>query len=58
MIGDPDSGRLAQESVLGASERGAGSASPDLVRLFGKRFLSVAELKEGEALRERLGEAV
>ena len=54
VIGDSYSVGLPKESLIGASERGAGSASPDLVRLFGKRFLSVAELKEGKSLREDL----
>lgn len=45
---------LPKESLMGQGERGAGQASPDLVRLFGKRSVRIDELKEGEALREDL----
>jgi putative DNA primase/helicase len=45
---------LPKESIMGQGERGAGQASPDLVRLFGKRSVRIDELKEGEALREDL----
>jgi putative DNA primase/helicase len=45
---------LPKETVLGQGERGAGQASPDIVRLFGKRFVRIDELKEGEAVREDL----
>ena len=45
---------LPKETILGQGERGAGQASPDLIRLFGKRVVCVDELKEGEALREDL----
>lgn len=45
---------LPKETILGQGERGAGQASPDIVRLFGKRFVRIDELKEGESLREDL----
>ena len=45
---------LPKETILGQGERGAGQASPDLIRLFGKRLVCVDELKEGESLREDL----
>jgi putative DNA primase/helicase len=45
---------LPKETILGRGERGAGQASPDIVRLFGKRFVRIDELKEDEALREDL----
>ncbi len=32
----------------------SGGASPDIVRLYGKRLLRVKELPEGEPLRENL----
>jgi putative DNA primase/helicase len=45
---------LSKETILGQGERGAGQASPDLVRLFAKRFVRIHEMKEGEVLREDL----
>ena len=45
---------LPKETILGQGERGAGQASPDLIRLFGKRCVRIDELKEGEPLREDL----
>lgn len=45
---------LPKETILGQGERGAGQASPDLIRLFGKRAVFVDEMKEGEPLREDL----
>lgn len=45
---------LPKETIMGTGERGAGQASPDLVRLFGKRFVRIDELKEGESVREDL----
>jgi putative DNA primase/helicase len=45
---------LPKETILGQGERGAGQASPDIVRLFGKRFVRIDELKDGESLREDL----
>lgn len=45
---------LPAESVAGSSERGSGQASPDLARLFGKRFLRVIELPPDKPLHEDL----
>ncbi len=45
---------LPKETLLGQGERGAGQASPDLVRLFGKRMVRIDELKENESVREDL----
>lgn len=45
---------LPKETILGQGERGAGQASPDLIRLFGKRIVCIDELKEAEPLREDL----
>lgn len=45
---------LPKETLLGLGERGAGQASPDLVRLYGKRFVRIDELKENEQVREDL----
>lgn len=45
---------LPAESITGTSERGGGQASPDLVRLFGARFLRIHELPEGKNLDEAL----
>jgi putative DNA primase/helicase len=45
---------LPAESIIGGAERGAGQASPDIVRLLGKRMLRVDELPEGQKLHEDL----
>jgi putative DNA primase/helicase len=39
---------LPAESITGAGGRNAGGASPDLIRLFGKRILRVSELPAGK----------
>ncbi|PJT24760.1 DNA primase [Ochrobactrum sp. 30A/1000/2015] len=44
---------LPSESFIGESNSG-GAASPDMARLYGRRFLRVKELPEGEDLRENL----
>lgn len=44
---------LPSTSIIGEGGS-SGSASPDLVRLYGKRLLRVKELPEGEDLRENL----
>lgn len=55
---------LPRESIVGASERAAGSASPDLVRLYGKKMVRILEVKGDAPLQEDLikrltgGEAV
>jgi putative DNA primase/helicase len=38
---------MPAESISGGAARNAGGASPDIVRLFGKRFLRVSELPPG-----------
>lgn len=45
---------LPRESIVGGSERGSGSASPDLVRLFGKRMVRILEVKADVPLQEDL----
>lgn len=44
---------LPSESFIGEGNSG-GAASPDMARLYGRRFLRVKELPEGEDLRENL----
>ncbi len=45
---------LPPESVMGSGDRSAGSASPDLARLFGKRMVRILEVKEGAPLQSDL----
>lgn len=45
---------LPAESISGQAQSAAGSASPDLARLPGVRFLRITELPQGEPLREAL----
>lgn len=45
---------LPAESITGQQQGAAGSASPDLARLPGVRFLRITELPQGEPLREAL----
>lgn len=45
---------LPRESIVGTSERSAGSASPDLVRLYGKRMVRILEVKADVPLQEDL----
>lgn len=45
---------LPRESIVGASERSAGGASPDLVRLYGKRMVRILEVKGDAPLQEDL----
>ncbi len=45
---------LPKETIMGTGERGAGQASPDVIRLFGKRLVRIDEIKENESLREDL----
>ena len=54
LIGDGFAVGLPRESIIGAGERGAGSASPDLVRLFGKRMVRILEVKGDVPLQEDL----
>ncbi len=44
---------LPSESFTGEG-KGGGAANPDMARLYGRRFLRVKELPEGEDLRENL----
>ncbi|MAY63984.1 MAG: DNA primase [Rhizobiales bacterium] len=44
---------LPATSFIGESNRG-GAASPDIARLYGRRFLRVKELPQGEDLKEEL----
>lgn len=44
---------LPAESFIGEG-KGGGAANPDMARLYGRRFLRVKELPEGEDLRENL----
>lgn len=45
---------LPRETIVGSGERGGGSASPDLVRLYGKRFVRILEVKGDVPLQEDL----
>jgi putative DNA primase/helicase len=45
---------LPPETLIGKSERNAGQASPDIMRLFGKRMLRVAEVPADRPLQESL----
>lgn len=45
---------LEAESIMGSDTKSGSAASPDLIRLFGKRFLRISELPEGEPLKEAL----
>lgn len=54
VLGDSFAIGLPPESIAGGGERGAGGASPDIARLFGKRMVRVLELPEGKPLHEDL----
>lgn len=43
---------LPRESIVGGTERGSGGASPDIARLFGKRFVRIIEVAGNQALQE------
>lgn len=45
---------LPTESIIGAGDRNAGGASPDLFRLFGKRMVRILEMPEGKPLQSEL----
>lgn len=45
---------LPRESIVGGSERAAGGASPDIVRLYTKRLVRITELKADVPLQEDL----
>ena len=52
VVGETQYVNLPKETIMGQGERGAGQASPDLIRLLWRRMLVVAELKDNEELRE------
>jgi putative DNA primase/helicase len=54
VLGKSLSVSLPKETFSGSGQRGAGQASPDIVRLNGKRAVRIDELKEGESLHEDL----
>lgn len=45
---------LPRESIVGSGDRSAGSASPDLVRLYGKKMVRILEVKGDVPLQEDL----
>lgn len=45
---------LPRESIVGGGDRGAGAASPDIIRLLFKRFVRVLEVKGDAPLQEDL----
>lgn len=52
ILGESFAVSLPSETIMGMGDRNAGSASPDIVRLFGKRMLRIAELPPGKPLQE------
>lgn len=54
VLGDSFAVGLPVETISGFGERGAGQASPDIARLFGKRFVRVSELPAGQPLKQEL----
>jgi putative DNA primase/helicase len=50
----PLGANLEPESITGQNQRQGSQASPDIVKLFDKRFLKVSELPEGVPLQEEL----
>lgn len=45
---------LSPDAITGSNQRQGNQASPELARLFGKRFVRVSELPEGVPLQEEL----
>lgn len=45
---------LSPDAITGTNQRQGNQASPELARLYGKRFVRVSELPEGVALQEEL----
>ncbi|GEP12269.1 DNA primase family protein [Methylobacterium gnaphalii] len=43
---------LPRESIVGGSERSSGGASPDIARLYGKRFVRILEVAGNVSLQE------
>lgn len=54
ILGDSFAIGLPAESIVGGKDRGAGAASPDIARLFGKRMVRILEIPEGKPLQEDL----
>lgn len=54
VLGDSVAVSLPPETLIGTGDRNAGSASPDLMRLYGKRTLRVPEVKQDAPLQEDL----
>jgi putative DNA primase/helicase len=54
VLGDAFAVSLPPETLIGSGERQGGQASPDIIRLFGKRMLRVPEIKPGAPLQEDL----
>lgn len=54
VIGDQLGVGLPRESIVGAGDRGAGSASPDIIRLLFKRFVRILEVKGDAPLQDDL----
>jgi putative DNA primase/helicase len=54
LLGESFAVSLPPETFTGSGERNAGQASPDLMRLFGRRMLRVPEIKPGATLQEDL----
>jgi putative DNA primase/helicase len=54
VIGDQLGVGLPRESIIGQGDRGAGSASPDIIRLLFKRFVRILEVKGDAPLQDDL----
>ena len=54
VIGDQLGVGLPRESIVGQGDRGAGSASPDIIRLLFKRFVRILEVKGDAPLQDDL----
>lgn len=52
VLGESFAVSLPSETIMGLGDRSAGGAAPDIVRLFGKRMLRIAELPPGKPLQE------
>jgi putative DNA primase/helicase len=54
LLGSDFAVSLPPETLIGKTDRGAGQASPDIMRLFGKRMLRVPEVPADKPLQEAL----
>lgn len=54
VIGEALAVGLPRESIVGQGDRGAGSASPDIIRLLFKRFVRILEVKGDAPLQDDL----